>query len=90
MLLRVAVSGKTYTLKPLRDYILGSGEEFDIPLSIDVGQSIDYLKLSYNQDEKVWYVYETNSGSCMAVDGKLMHNHPLKEKPIFASLIDTS
>jgi hypothetical protein len=80
MLLRVAVSGKTYTLKPLRDYILGSGEEFDIPLSIDVGQSIDYLKLSYNQDEKVWYVYETNSGSCMAVDGKLMHKSSIERE----------
>jgi hypothetical protein len=78
MLLKVAFSGKTYTLKPIRDYNLGTGEEFDIPLSVDDGDSVEYLKLTYNQEQNVWYACETNPYSRMAIDGLLIHNAPIK------------
>lgn len=78
MLLKVAISGKTYTLKPIRDYVLGIGEEFDIPLSVDDGDSVEYLKLAYNHEQNIWYACETNSFSRMAINGLLIHSAPIK------------
>jgi hypothetical protein len=78
MLLKVAISGKTYTLKPIRDYVLGVGEEFDIPLSVDDGDSVAYLKLAYNHEQNIWYACETNSFSRMAINGLLIHSAPIK------------
>ena len=77
MLLKVAISGKTYTLKPNRDYMLGIGEEFDIPLSVDDGDSMDYLKLSYSHEQKAWHACETNPHSRMVINGQLMHSSPI-------------
>jgi hypothetical protein len=83
MQLRVSTPNKNYTLKPTREYreyIVGSGEDYDIPLP-EVGvTSIPYLKFSYELEENCWYADELDSSSGMFIDGQHITRCPIRSE----------
>jgi hypothetical protein len=80
MQLRVSILNKTYTLNSTREYVLGCGEDCDIPLGLADAEPTEYLKLFYNQGENTWYAYETNDTSCMTVNGQRMASFSIKKE----------
>jgi hypothetical protein len=80
MQLRVSILNKTYTLNSNREYVLGCGEDCDIPLGLADANSTEYLKLVYNQVESTWYAYELNVNSCMTVDGQRTTIYPIEKE----------
>jgi hypothetical protein len=70
MQLRVSILNKTYTLNHSRDYIVGIGEDCDLSLGGIEDPPIDYLRLSYDQDQGVWRAFEINTRCQMTVNGQ--------------------
>ena len=80
MQLRVSILNKTYTLNSNREYVLGCGEDCDIPLGLADAGSTEYLKLIYNAVESTWYAYESNVNSFMTVDGQRKTICPIEKE----------
>jgi hypothetical protein len=80
MQLRVSILNKTYTLNSNREYVLGCGEDCDIPLGLADAGSTEYLKLIYNAVESAWYAYESNVNSFMTVDGQRKTICPIEKE----------
>lgn len=78
--LKVLILNKTYTLNPSREYVLGSGEDCDIPLVLSDDGATEYLKFIFNHEENVWYAYELSRIVCMTVNGQHMTICPIKDK----------
>lgn len=70
MQLRVFVSNKTYTLSPTRDYVVGIGEDCDLPVGGMDDHPIDYLRLSFDQEQAAWLAFEIDAKCQMSVNGQ--------------------
>jgi hypothetical protein len=68
--------GQTYTLKPEREYLVGSGSDSNIPIS-GINVASQHLKFSFNQLSHTWYVYNLDSNQ-----GTLINNQRIGEYPI--------
>jgi pSer/pThr/pTyr-binding forkhead associated (FHA) protein len=64
MQLRLTVEGssQSWTLKPSREYILGSGAVADIQLSVGHGVAPRHVKLSFDMQQSVWMIEDLSGG----------------------------
>lgn len=72
-------TGKTWTLRPHKEYIIGSGSDCDI--SVPYANVVDscHLKLSFNQFTNTWHVCDLNT-----TNGTLVNNQQITDRPITA------
>ncbi|MCT7996085.1 FHA domain-containing protein [Laspinema olomoucense] len=71
-------TGHTYTLKPNREYAIGSASDCDIRLT-DPQVSPWHLKFSFDQFSKTWHIYDLGSST-----GTLIDNQPISDYPLVA------
>ncbi|MBW4623184.1 MAG: FHA domain-containing protein [Cyanosarcina radialis HA8281-LM2] len=76
----VEQDGKTYILKPDREYIVGSSPDCNIPVSgllsgVDVASQ--HLKFSFNQLTDTWHVYDLGSSSGTFINARLVIESPI-------------
>ncbi|MCT7959881.1 FHA domain-containing protein [Laspinema sp. D1] len=71
-------TGHTYTLKPTREYAIGSASDCEIRLT-DPQVSPYHLKFSFDQFSKTWHIYDLGSNT-----GTLIDNQPISDYPLVA------
>lgn len=71
-------TGHTYTLKPTREYAIGTASDCEIRLS-DPQVSAYHLKFSFDQFSKTWHIYDLGSSN-----GTLIDNQPVSDYPLVA------
>jgi pSer/pThr/pTyr-binding forkhead associated (FHA) protein len=71
-------TGHTYTLKPTREYAIGSASDCEIRLS-EPQVSPYHLKFSFDQFSKTWHIYDLGSNT-----GTLIDNQPISDYPLVA------
>lgn len=71
-------TGHTYTLKPTREYAIGTASDCEIRLS-DPQVSAYHLKFSFDQFSKTWHIYDLGSST-----GTLIDNQPISDYPLVA------
>ncbi|MCT7974465.1 FHA domain-containing protein [Laspinema olomoucense] len=71
-------TGHTYTLKPNREYAIGSASDCEIRLT-DPQVSPWHLKFSFDQFSKTWHIYDLGSST-----GTLIDNQPISDYPLVA------
>ncbi|MBZ8180734.1 FHA domain-containing protein [Oscillatoria salina] len=72
-------TGQSWTLKPNREYVVGSGEDCDIFLPNVSVVSERHLKFSFNQLKNTWHLYDLGSSS-----GTFVENIPVTDYAIAA------
>lgn len=71
-------TGQTWTLKPSRAYIIGSGEGCDISLAQTIGVATQHFKLSFNPVANQWSVEDLGSS------GTVINGQPISQAAITA------
>ncbi|MFB2917917.1 FHA domain-containing protein [Aerosakkonema funiforme] len=71
-------TNQSWTLKPNREYVIGSGSDCDIPLSFVNVVSDRHLKLSFNQLTNTWHAYDLGSSKGTFVDNQPITDYPIK------------
>ncbi|MFM7640008.1 MAG: hypothetical protein ACKO45_00390 [Cyanobium sp.] len=70
MQLRVTILNKTYTLNPTRDYIVGIGEDCDLPLGGIDDAPTDYVRLTFDHEQAAWLALEISINCQMTVNNQ--------------------
>jgi hypothetical protein len=69
---------KTWTLKPTRDYLVGTSSDHDIKL---VGLSVDVnLKLIYDEYSNIWYVSDLSNRGNLLIDNQQLRDYAIKSQ----------
>ncbi len=71
-------TGQSYTLKPNREYIIGSGSDCDISLPYVNVVANQHLKLSFEQFSQTWHAVDLGSGSGTFVDNQQIIDYPIQ------------
>jgi hypothetical protein len=71
-------TNQSWTLKPNREYVIGSGSDCDIPLSFVNVVSDRHLKLSFNQLTNTWHAYDLGGSKGTFVDNQPITDYPIK------------
>ncbi|MEB3231767.1 MAG: FHA domain-containing protein [Leptolyngbyaceae bacterium] len=79
MELKLAISGKnqSWTLKPGRQYTVGTAPTCDLPLDMTSGAAPQHVLFRYDEAEQRWYVRDISQGVGISIDGQ-----PASESPI--------
>jgi FHA domain len=73
-------TGNSYTLKPKREYAIGSGPDCDIRLPTRPDISSAHAKFSFDEFDKTWYVYDLGSTSGTFVGTERISDYPILNK----------
>ena len=73
-------TGQSWTLKPKRDYIIGSDADCDINLERPDIVGNKHLKISFNPNINSWYLYDLGSSTGTYVDQQKVNDHPINSQ----------
>ncbi|MBD1803880.1 FHA domain-containing protein [Microcoleus sp. FACHB-SPT15] len=71
-------TGQSWTIKPNREYVIGSSSDCDIPLPYVNVVSDRHLKFSFNQLTTSWHVYDLGSSNSTFVNNQPITDYPIK------------
>ncbi len=71
-------TGQSYTLKPNREYIIGSGSDCDISLPYVNVVANQHLKLSFEQFSQTWHAIDLGSSTGTFVNNQQINDYPIK------------
>ncbi|MEH2114641.1 hypothetical protein [Nostoc sp.] len=71
-------TGKTYTINPNREYVVGTSQDCDIALPNIASSPERYLKLGFNQASNIWHAYN------IGINPSYVNNQPITDYPIKA------
>ncbi|MGK7889120.1 MAG: FHA domain-containing protein, partial [Leptolyngbyaceae cyanobacterium] len=81
MELKLAISGKkqSWTLKPGRQYIIGTAPTCDLSLDMTSGAAPQHVMFRYNEVEQRWYVRDISQGAGISIDGRPVSEYPIEQ-----------
>lgn len=68
-------TNQSWTLKPQRDYVIGSGSECDLPLPYPNIVDSRHLKLSFDQSQGSWTIYDLGSSNGTYINSQRVNNY---------------
>lgn len=79
MELKIALeqTGQSWTLRPGREYLAGSGQHCHIPLSHPEIISSQHLTFNFDASRQVWYARDFNNGKNTLVDGQPIEQYAI-------------
>lgn len=80
MELKLAISGlkKSWTLKPGRQYTVGTNSSCDLPLDTSSGAASQHVMFRYEDTEKQWYVHDISQGTGISINGQSVRKYPIE------------
>jgi hypothetical protein len=82
MRLKLAIPqrNESWTLKPGKNYTVGSSPECEIVLPPDSGLSARHMTLSYDEPHHVWRVQDVSDGGGMYINNELAQDYPIEHR----------
>ncbi|MBW4630878.1 MAG: FHA domain-containing protein [Iphinoe sp. HA4291-MV1] len=71
-------TGQSWTLRPNREYIVGSGNDCDIPLSNVNVVSAHHLKFIFHQPSNSWHVSDLGSSNGVFINNQRITDYPIQ------------
>jgi pSer/pThr/pTyr-binding forkhead associated (FHA) protein len=71
-------TNQSWTLKPQRDYVIGSGSECDLPLPYPNIVDSRHLRLSFDQSQGSWTIYDLGSSNGTYINNQRVNNYVVR------------